>query len=366
MPFELILEHSIDAFVSGGRRHFRIPLLVFDGRHKLICFSNCRMDTAADAAKEVALVYRSRDVATGKWLTLETLFERAGWVAAMGTATLDVHSGRLLLTYYLACAEWAKTSDDPGPHVHTGAYLGVRRHGGKRWHHALLRAEANSHGAIASNHGSSQGIVLGTKPYKGRLLAPGRFQTRPGESPGTLKAHHYNCAMFSDDQGLTWQTGEPVQVGTGEGCLVELSDGRIYYNSRAYFMDGKRRTAWSCDGGQTFADFGIDEALTEPFNGGCNAAMAVYPARLSRGMDIILFCNPAAQGREQLTVRASFDGGLSWPVSELIHPGPSAYSSMTVGNDGVIYILFENGERHPYEKISLATVRLNWLSPPET
>ena len=38
-------------------------------------------------------------------------------------------------------------------------------------------------------------------------------------------------------------------TGTGEGTLAELSDGRIYYNSRSHMsIDHKRRIAWSLDG----------------------------------------------------------------------------------------------------------------------
>ena len=176
----------------------------------------------------------------------------------------------------------------------------------------------------------------------------------------TLQNHHYNCTIFSDDHGETWQTAGTVQVGTGEGCLAELRDGTIYYNSRAYFLDGKRRIARSYDGGETFGDFAVDETLIEP-RGGCSAGMASYPRNLSGGDDIIIFSNPASPQREKFTVRLSRDGGKTWPVSKVIHEGPAAYSSLTVSPDGIIFVLFENGEKNPYEKISLARFSMQWL-----
>ena len=106
---------------------------------------------------------------------------------------------------------------------------------------------------------------------------------------------------------------------------------------------------------------GIESGWAEPLNGGCSAGMAVYPQQLSDGQDIILFSNPAGEKRERMTVHASFDCGRSWPVSRVIHEGPSGYSSMAVAGDGSIYVLFENGETHPYEKISLAKLSLDWL-----
>jgi sialidase-1 len=89
--------------------------------------------------------------------------------------------------------------------------------------------------------------------------------------------------------------------------------------------------------------------------------MAVYPPQLGDGMDIILFSNPGAETRACMTVRASFDCGLTWPVSRVIHEGPSGYSSMAVDTAGHIYVLFENGKTQPYERISLALFNLDWL-----
>ena len=146
-----------------------------------------------------------------------------------------------------------------------------------------------------------------------------------------------------------------------EGCIAELSDGTIYYNSRAYFMDGKRRVAYSYDGGETFDDFRVDETLIEPM-GGCSAGLVRYPFNCSEGRDVIIFSNPASAQREKFTVRLSYDGGKTWPVSKVIHDGPAAYSSMAVSEDGIVFVLYENGEKSPYEKISLARFSLHWLA----
>jgi sialidase-1 len=90
--------------------------------------------------------------------------------------------------------------------------------------------------------------------------------------------------------------------------------------------------------------------------------MAGFPKRLSGGKDLILFSNPASDERKKLTVHLSRDGGRTWPVSKVIHEGPAAYSSMAVSADGTIFVLYENGERYPYEKISMARFQLEWLA----
>jgi sialidase-1 len=320
------------------------------------------MDTVADCAREVGLVVKCRDSFDVNYSPTENIFAKSGWNAVIGTATLDNSgSGQILLSYYCKDNSKPGSASPQESAIEAGAFQWVCRNGCEIGQHDRLRLKANRTGHVGSSHGSSSGITLQSGRHWGRLLSPARFQTQPGEALDTLQNHHYNCALYSDDHGRTWQTSEPVQVGTGEGCLVELSDGKIYYNSRAYFLDGKRRIAWSYDDGETFTDFGIDDQLTEPVNGGCNAGMAKYPEALSDGKDIILFCNPVSDKRERLTVRASYDGGQTWPVSKTIHKGPAAYSSITISPDGTIYVLFENGRKSPYEKISLARFDMKWL-----
>jgi sialidase-1 len=53
-----------------------------------------------------------------------------------------------------------------------------------------------------------------------------------------------------------------------------------------------------------------------------------------------------------MTVRLSEDDGGTWAASYLVHPGPSAYSCLASLPDGSIGLLFEKGDRHPYETIT--------------
>jgi len=80
---------------------------------------------------------------------------------------------------------------------------------------------------------------------------------------------------------------------------------------------------------------------------GLMAGMVRVPVK---GHDILLFSNidvPAETPDEYVpfeqrtsrrfrgTVWASFDGGKTWPVKQLVDEGPFAYSSMTVGRKGI-------------------------------
>jgi len=63
-----------------------------------------------------------------------------------------------------------------------------------------------------------------------------------------------------------------------------------------------------------------------------------------------------------MTVRFSYDDGATWPVSQLLHAGPSAYSDLAALPDGRIACLYERGSAaagHPYETITLDLLRLS-------
>ena len=81
------------------------------------------------------------------------------------------------------------------------------------------------------------------------------------------------------------------------------------------------------------------------------------------GKSRVLFSNPASEKvRQKMTVRLSYDEGKTWPVSKLLHGGPSAYSCLAVASDGTILCLYERGAKSAYEKITLARFRLSWLT----
>lgn len=235
-------------------------------------------------------------------------------------------------------------------------------------------------GVPADAVASESGVTLRHDEHAGRLVMPVRIQPPEGSNAQEYWQYNYNTSMLSDDNGATWQVGEPVQSGTGEGTLAELSDGRLYFNSRCHMaVDHRRRIAWSHDGGRRWTDWQVSDELLE-IGGphyfkygrdpsyGCNAGLVRVPPEASRGRDMLIFSapdNPGAispfNGRVRMTVRASIDGGLSWPVKRLVYEGPSAYSSLTVDREGRVYLLFEKGETELYETLALARFDLAWL-----
>jgi sialidase-1 len=65
---------------------------------------------------------------------------------------------------------------------------------------------------------------------KGRLLRSARVFVEY-VNVGTTRDYAYSSAIYSDNGGKTWHASAPFpEDATGENALVELSDGRIYYN----------------------------------------------------------------------------------------------------------------------------------------
>ncbi len=231
-------------------------------------------------------------------------------------------------------------------------------------------------GVPAQTACSESGVTLRYGKHQGRLLMPARVQPPKGNNDQEWWPYNYNTAIYSDDGGKTWQTSAPVQSGTGEGTLAELSNGAIYYNSRSHMsVDHRRRIAWSHNGGEMFVDWQISEDLFEvgePFyfkygtkpSYGCNAGLVRLPLECTDGKDVLLFSTPDNPGgsRLKMTVWASFDRAATWPVKRLVYEGPSAYSSLAAGKDGTIYLLFERGKEKLYESIAVAKFNLAWLT----
>jgi len=242
------------------------------------------------------------------------------------------------------------------------------RDDGETWKPEKVTVHPDPDGNMPSMHMNEHGITLRHGKHKGRLIRPARFYA--GKNDRAKWPEHYTNAIYSDDGGKTWATSKPFpENGTGEATLAELSDGRIYYNSRVHWEkrpnNTRRRSAWSDDGGHTWTDWEIVEALPDGHQHrsyGCMGGLVRLPVL---GKDILIFSNidTARPMRERATVWASLDGGKTWPVKRLIFEGPGAYSSLTAGrpgtaSEGWIYLHFEGG---PKGGSQVARFNLSWL-----
>jgi len=199
------------------------------------------------------------------------------------------------------------------------------------------------------------GIQLMRPPYRGRLVAPAIRRTRDGKVS--------SCVIYSDDHGKSWNMGSAAAPGTNECTIVELDNGDILLNMRS--LEQYRTIAMSSDGGKTFLPARRHPELPDPV---CHANILRYSGvnKEFQENNLILFSNPATEGgrlpyRFNMTVRSSFDNGMTWPVQRLVYAGYSAYSSMTVLPDGRIGLIYEQDD---YRQISFTAFPVNTFVEP--
>jgi sialidase-1 len=240
---------------------------------------------------------------------------------------------------------------------------------GRTWRAQTTVIKGNQAGNVPAMHMNEHGITLRHGPNQGRLLRPSRWYAK-SNYPAEHFPTHYTDAIYSDDGGQTWQASEPFpEMGTGEAGVAELSDGRIYYNTRRHWAAKRedalnRWVAWSGDGGATWKNHAICKALPDGDPASTYGLMGGLTRLPVQGRDILIFSNiQSPQGRKNGTVWMSMDGGQTWPLKRVIFPGSFAYSSLEAGRPGTpsagwIYLLFEGG---PEGGGTLARFNLSWL-----
>ena len=178
----------------------------------------------------------------------------------------------------------------------------------------------------ASFFGSGNGLLTST----GRIMFVAAIREGSAQSLN-------NYAVYSDDNGLTWQVSGRASVGGDEAKVTELVDGRILMSIR---HGGKRWYNISEDGGVTW------QPTTSTWNDitapACNGDIIRYTSvNQGHNKNRLLHSVPKGTQRTDVTVYISYDEGETWPVSKTIVPYSSAYSSLSVLPDGTIGLYVE-------------------------
>lgn len=371
-------------FESGGPSNYRIPSLVVTARGTIIAFCNDRRNDIDDRSPEHWLVCRRCEV-DGEFEETQVVYGRKDWSCMIGAAFYDAEKDKVMCLFgrYPKTDE-ARAENDALPEderTPVGFSIAESDDDGKTFTVRTVEVRPNRDGYQGHAHGAAAGIQLKHGPHAGRLISAARYHADPPkadmdvETLSYLQTGHWNCSIYSDDHGQTWQTGGHVQTGTGEGTLMELNDGRVVLNSRAYFYDGYRRVAWSDDSGETFGRFQLANDLTE-IVGGVNASMitatlpdeseiCVYTSVNNRAQQLVTGDYTWQGPRRNVSAWISFDGAITWPKVRTIYAGPSAYNSLAYDapRDRFVMLLEYGHEGETcYERgIGLATFNMAWL-----
>jgi len=205
--------------------------------------------------------------------------------------------------------------------------------------------------------GPGRGITL----RDGTLVFPAQFKADIGVK--ALDGGEYTChstIVWSRDGGNTWHIGSGAKSNTTEAQVVQLADGSLMLNMR----DDRNRTdkgatngravAVTNDLGQTWtAHSSSNSALPEP---NCMASLISAMVKIdSEEKNVLFFSNPNDRNsRIKMTVKASTDQGLTWPVEnqvELFTPSGYGYSCLTMVDENHVGILYEGVKELYFQKI---------------
>jgi len=346
-----------DLWVSGeGRYHtYRIPSLLVTPAGSLLAFCEGRRHGRGDTGDIDLLARRSTDGGVS-WGPSRVVWNDGANTCGNPCPVADRDTGAiwLFMTHNLGT--------DSEKDLVLGASKGRRtvwtstsRDDGRSW----SRPRNLSAGLVPQSwRWVATGPGAGIQTRTGRLVIP-CDHIRPGGRAHIDLAFFFSHVIFSDDHGRTWRLGGSVGPGSNECEAVELADGRLLLNMRSYRGRNRRLVATSRDGGRTWSRPRSDPALVEPV---CQASIRRLTTRATSGRNRLLFANPASLERKMLTVRLSYDEGRTWPVARVLHRGPAAYSCLAVLPNGTIACLYEQGQDHPYERLTLARFNLAWLA----
>ena len=342
-----------EVYVAGASDYntFRIPSIIATARGTLLAFAEARRDGGGDAGDIDLVLKRSLDGGQ-TWSPLQVIGDNGPNTFGNPCPVVDRTTGTI----------WLLTTQNRGTDREKDIIAGTSQAGrsvavlrstddGVTWS-APVDITASVKQPDWTWYATGPGVGIQTRT--GRLVIPGNHAV-----PGT--AIHHSHVVFSDDGGRSWQIGGSADPGTNESQLVELADGRLMLNMRNHppRAENFRMVATSDDGGRTWSQAKPDRALVEP---PAQASLLRLTTAAADSRDRLLFSNPASARRERMTVRMSEDGGATWPVSRVVHEGPAAYSSLVVLQDRSVGLLFERGDRSPYEKITFVGLTLEWLT----
>jgi sialidase-1 len=179
----------------------------------------------------------------------------------------------------------------------------------------------------------------------------------PSKVPGNV------ALTYSKDGGQTWTVSNPGPRTAGvENAIVQLEDGSIMLNARRKQGSSYRTVYTTPDLGKTWIEHpSSGKVLADP---GCLGSLYKHVYYLNgQKKSILFFSNPnSKERRERMTIRASFDEGMTWPEENwiLLDEGRSAYSSITSVDDQTIGILYEvrepgsDGVSLTFQKLSIS------------
>lgn len=335
---------------------YRVPAVAVTKNGSILVFCETRYGTWQDkAGRTDILMKRSIDKGktwTEKNLTSQSTSSKLSYMDP--TVVVDQVTGKIFLFTSLWDAV-GKESAKQG--YNNRAIMYTSEDDGVSWTRKDLTDEvkigvfSNATRMIGS-FGPGSGVQMtSSEQYKNRLIVPIRT-FKVNEAAGTV-SNGGNTAMWSDDGGVTWATGQPNK--SGEWTVTEAPDGALIGNIR---YKGYRQNYVSTDGGAkwpSFSDY-TPAALPTP-DGGCAGSVIVKDDWLYYcGAKGIVATNEHDDRGILYLTKAKFFGGHSHTFGSadqmVLYDKAAGYTCMALMPDGTMAIVAELGDEPGFQKLS--------------
>lgn len=305
-----------------GSKNYRIPAIYTLPDGSLLTTTDKRKFNQNDLPDDIDVI-ASRSTDGGRtWSDPVTVEEGKGFGKGFGDAALvTTASGKVICAYSGGPGLWASNEDNPACN-----YFRISGDNGTTWGEAVeihsmlwgrdaVRKECrDSHSAF---FGSGRGLRLEKGGHAGRVIFIAAVHSSKNN-------RFDNYAVYSDDEGRTWNVSEAAFIGGDEAKVVELADGRVLLSVR---RGGERGFNISNDGGQTWGKQGLWPEMNV---NACDGDIINYHDEL------LLHSVPNSLKRENVSIFVSRDNGRTWPYVKSICPYESVYSSLTILPDDTI------------------------------
>ena len=315
-----------------GSANYRIPAVITAQDGSIVAVTDKRKYNEGDLPQDIDIVCNRSTDGGLTWSEPYTIAQGTGVNHGFGDCALawSNDDNGLIAVFVGGPGLWNSTPSNP-----IRSYKSYSYDNGQTW----TEPEDITHfifgdGCVIPEHANWRASFFGSG--NGLRTSTGRIMFVAAIREGSAQSLN-NYAVYSDDNGITWQVSGRASTGGDEAKVTELVDGRILMSIR---HAGKRWYNISEDGGETW------RLMTSSWNDitapACNGDLIRYTS-VSQGhnKNRLLHSVPYGSSRRDVTVYVSYDEGETWPVSKVIVPYSSAYSSLCVLPDGTIGLYVE-------------------------
>ena len=328
VPFRTVLYNPGDF----GSANYRIPAVITARDGSIVAVTDRRKNNEGDLPEDIDIICNRSTDGGRTWNETVTIAQGTGYNHGFGDCALvwSNDENGLIAVFVGGPGLWNSTPSNP-----IRSYMSRSYDNGQTWSAPTdITDYIFGSNCVVPEHRTWRASFFGSG--NGLRTSTGRIIFVAAIREGSAQSLN-NYAVYSDDNGATWNVSGRASVGGDEAKVTELADGRILMSIR---HAGHRWYNISNDGGETW------QSSTSTWNDllapACNGDIIRYTS-VNQGYEQnrLLHSLPYGSNRENVTVYVSYDEGETWPVSKCIVPYASAYSSLCVLPDGTIGLYVE-------------------------